>query len=73
MTGVGECLREDLLHYTAAHVREPELASLEEVSQLLVIDSQQVQDGRLQVVDVDAAFDDVESVVVGAAVDVSRA
>ena len=50
-TAVLASSREHLLHDLAVHVGEPEVAALEAVGQLLVIDPHQVQDGGLQVVD----------------------
>src|SRR4051812_29926403 len=53
------------------NVCEPELAPLEQVSQLQVVNAQQVQDGGLQVVDVNAAFGHIKAEVVRTAVDVA--
>ena len=46
-------LRQDLRHDVAVHVGQPEVAALEPVRQPRVIDAEQVQDRRLQVVDGD--------------------
>src|SRR6266481_9735599 len=48
-------------------VREAEVAALEAVGELLVINAHAVQDGRVQIVDVDRIFDDIVTVVVGLA------
>src|SRR5262249_18242920 len=61
----------NLLHYPPADVRQPKLASLEQIRQLLVVDSQKVQNGGLQIQNVTSAFRHIESVVVRAAVDVA--
>ena len=63
----------DVFDYLAFYIGEPELAALEQVSQLLVVDPQQVQDGRLQIVHVDASLHDIEAIIVRAAVDVAGA
>ena len=49
------------------HVRQPEVAALELVDQPGVVDPQQVQDRRVQVVDLDRVLDDVVGEVVGLA------
>ena len=36
------------------HVRQPEIAALETIGQFRVIETEQVQNGRVQVVDVNA-------------------
>ena len=51
----GRLSADNLFHDAAADVGQPEPAALEEVRQLLVVDAEQVQDRRLQVVDMDAA------------------
>ena len=48
-------------------IGQAEMASLEFVGQLQVIDAEQVQNGRLQIVHVDGVRDDVVAVVVGLA------
>ena len=40
------------------HIGEPVVAALETVRELLVIEAEQVHDGRLQIVDVDLVFHD---------------
>ena len=51
------------------HVREPHVAAAKAVGQALVIDSQEMEDRRVQVVDLDLVFDGVVTVVVGGAID----
>src|SRR5579884_4364314 len=59
--------RQQLLHDLPMHVRQAEVAALEAVGQLRVIEAQQMQEGRVQVVDVDLVLDHVEAEVVGLA------
>ncbi len=47
--------RQQLVHNMPMHVGEPEAAALVLEGELRVVDAQQVQDGGLQVVDVDGA------------------
>ena len=47
------------------HVRQAEVAPGVAVRQLLVVEAQQVQDRRLQVVDVDLLLDRLEAELVG--------
>src|SRR5215475_12637979 len=47
------------------HIRQPEISSLKLVSQPLMIDSQQVQNCCLQVMNVDRIANDVVAVIVG--------
>jgi hypothetical protein len=49
----------------AVDVGQPEIAALEAVGQPLVVEAQQVQDGGLQVVDVDLVPSDAETQLVG--------
>ena len=46
-------LRQDLLHHVPVHVGQAEVAALELEGQPLVVDAEQVQHRRVQVVDVD--------------------
>ena len=55
--------------HLAMHVGEPHVAAAEAVGQPLVIHAQEMQDRRVQVVDLDLVFDGVITVVVGGAVD----
>ena len=57
---------QNLLHHVAVHVGQPEVAALEAEGQAGVVEAQQVQDRRLQVVDVDRVLDDVVADLVGA-------
>src|SRR4051812_3697576 len=59
--------RKDLFHHAARHIRQPELPALEQIRELLVIDPHQMQNRRLQVVDMHSALGYVKSVVVGLA------
>ena len=52
-------------------VGEPEVAALEAVGEALVVHAQDVQDGGLQVVDVDGIVGDAIAEFVGGAVDVA--
>src|SRR6266545_7729924 len=58
---------QQLIDYQSVNVRQPKIAPLEAISQLLVIESEKLQDRRVQVVDVYAVFDSVEAELVGAA------
>src|SRR5438105_15398123 len=44
---------QQLCHYLALHIGQPIITTLEAVDQLFVIETHQVEDGRLQIVDVD--------------------
>src|SRR5207253_1390871 len=61
-------LRQDVLHYPPMDVRQPEVASGVAEGQALVVEAEEVQDGGLQVMDVDRVIDDVEAEVVGGTV-----
>ena len=63
---------DNILDDLAIHVRQPEIAAGVAVGQPGVIQAQQVQDRRVQVVDVDLVFDRVIAVVVGLAVGEAR-
>src|SRR3954452_18617545 len=58
---------EDALDELAVDVGEAEVAALVAEGQALVVEAEAVQDGSLEVVDVDFVFDDVEAEVVGRA------
>jgi len=49
-------------------VRQPKTAPLEQIGELFVVDPEEVKNCRLEVVDVYAAVDDIESEIVRAAV-----
>ena len=49
------------------HVGEAEVAALEAVGELGVVEAEQVQDGGVEVVDVDLVLDGVEAEFVGLA------
>src|SRR4051812_46812354 len=65
--GPPTALREDALHHVAFHIGQPEVAAAVAVGELFVIEAEQVQHGRVQIVDVDAVFDALAAVVVGLA------
>lgn len=50
------------------HAREPRVESAELVGKALMIDAEAVQDGRVQVPDVDGVFGDVVAKIVSGAV-----
>src|SRR5260221_11989188 len=52
---------QDVLHDVAVHVGQAEVAALEAVGEALVLDAQQVQHGRLEVVHVHGLLDDVDA------------
>ncbi len=58
-------LSQDIPHNLAVHIRQAEVAAGVVEGQLLVVEAQQVQDRRLEVVDVDGVLGDVEAEVVG--------
>ncbi len=60
---------QDPRNHLAVHVGQPHVAAAEAVGQSLVVDAQQMQHRRVQVVDLDLVFDGVVAVVVGGAVD----
>ena len=62
--------RQDLLDHLPVHVGQAEVAAGVAVRQLLVVEAQQVQDRRVQIVDVDLVLDGGEAELVGRAVDV---
>ena len=62
---LGRTLRQQLRHDLAVHVGQAEVAALEAVGQLRVVEAEQVQDRRVQVVDVDLVLDRVEAELVG--------
>ena len=65
---IGSGQRQNRLDDLSLHVGQPEVAALEPVGQPGVVDAEQVQDRRVQVVDVDGVLDDVVGEVVGLAV-----
>src|SRR5262249_57010676 len=58
---VAGSLRQKALDYGPRHIGKPKVAPLESVGQPRVVESQQMQDSRVQVVDVNAVFCNVES------------
>src|SRR5438105_1986424 len=61
-------LRDDVVDDGARDVREPEVAAAVPVRQLRVIDAEQVEDGRVQIVHVNRFLDGLEPEVVRRAV-----
>src|SRR5678816_680787 len=61
-------LRQNVLHNLPVHIREPIVTALETEGQLLVIESKQVHDRRLQIMDVNFVLDDGKSEFVRLAV-----
>src|SRR5438552_1156018 len=57
----------------AGHVREPEIAPLEAVSERFVIEAEQVQERGVEIVDVHRIADDAPADLIGLAVDVPAA
>src|SRR5688572_16427663 len=70
-TAISSTSGDNFLDYPAAHIRQAKLTPLKEVRQFLVVDAQQVQDGRLQVMDMNATLYDVEAVVIRTAIDMT--
>lgn len=64
-------LRNDVMDNFAVDIGESEVASGVAVSEFFVVEAEEVQHGGVEVVDVDAIFDGLESEFVGGAVDVS--
>src|SRR3954451_1145022 len=62
------CLRQDRLDDLPRDVRQTVVPALEAVGQAFVVEAEQVEDGRLEVVDVDGVVADLVAEVVGAAV-----
>src|SRR5260370_36374273 len=52
----------------SAHVRQPEIAARVTVCQLFVVQSHQVQDGRVIIEDVDGVGRDLRAVLIGLAI-----
>src|ERR1041385_6174458 len=56
---------EQILHNLTLHIREPEVAALEAIGKLLVIEAEQVQERGMQIMDVNFVFDHVEPKFIG--------
>src|ERR1022692_1255343 len=65
---LGPSLAQNPPHRLAMHVGQPIVAALEAVGEARVVEAQAMQNGGVEVVDVDGAIDDVVAVVVGRAV-----
>ena len=59
-------------HHFTENIGQAFVAAVVAERQLLVVEAEQVQDGGVEVVDVDAALDAVQAELVGRAVDVAR-
>src|SRR5262245_13404798 len=64
-------LGDQLLDHVAVDVREAEVAARVAVGELLVVEAHQLEDRRLEIVDVDALLHRLEAELVGRAVDVA--
>ena len=64
-------LRQYLLHDFSVDVGEAEVAALETVGELFVVEAEEVEKGCVKVVDVDLPFDDAEAEFVALAVNVT--
>jgi hypothetical protein len=71
MTSHPLLLRQNLLDYFAVNVGQAVFAAVVEERELLVVQTQQVQDGCVQVVDVNGSFDGVEPELVRSADDLA--
>src|SRR6266446_5863578 len=61
--------RDDLLHDLAVVVREPKIPPVVTILELLVVEAQQRENGRVQVVDVAAVLHRARAELVGGAID----
>ena len=66
--GLGDGLGDNLFYDLAVHIGESEIAALEPVREFLVVDAEEVEHGRVHVVDVDDVLDRVVAEVVRRAV-----
>ncbi len=71
-TNFNGLLSQDLTHDVAMHVGQAEIAAAVAIRQPLVVEAHEVQNGGVQVVDVDAVLDGCDAEFVGGAVDVAR-
>src|SRR5687767_14890924 len=62
-------LRDDFMDYFAADVGEAEVAAGVAVGEFLVVEAEEVENGRVQVVDMDGILGGFETELVGGAVD----
>src|SRR5207302_437959 len=60
-------LRQQLLDHFPAHVGEAEVAALEAEGEFLVVEAQEMEDGRLEIVNVDSVLSREESELVAGA------
>ena len=66
-------LRQDLLHHIAVHVGEAEVAAGVAVGEAFVVEAEEVEHRRVEVVDVHDVFDGAEAEFIGGTVDVAAA
>src|SRR5262245_65242797 len=59
--------RQELSHYLARHIGESEVAALEAVDEAGVVESEEVEDRCLKIMDVDGILGNAEAEVVGSA------
>src|SRR5581483_1447665 len=59
---------QNVFDYHPRHIRQPKVSARVAVGELLVIDTQQIENGRVQIVDGDTILDGFESELIGAAV-----
>ena len=63
---------QEILHDVSGDIRQPEITARVTESQCLMIESEQVQNGGVEVVDVNGILGDFASVVVSRTVDEAR-
>ena len=61
-------LRHNRLHHFARNIRQPKITASMAVGELFMIETEQVQHGRMEVVDTRAIFDRLETKLIGGAV-----
>ena len=71
MTEISVPLSQNFLHEFSVDVGEAEVSSLEAVGELFVVEAEEVEEGGVEVVDVDLAIDHSEAEFVALAVDVT--
>jgi hypothetical protein len=62
---------DDVFDDCPVHVGQAEVAAGVTIRELLVVEAHEIEQGGVQVVDVNLVFDDLEAEVVGGAVDVA--
>src|SRR6266542_4336017 len=61
-------LRQDFLHHAPVNIGQPKIPARVAVSELFVVKAEQMQERRVQIVDVNLVFDRLESEFIGGAV-----